>query len=315
MFSYYIMSFPTLEQLKPSKEDEKIIIKAENFALEKGYELLKLITENHRNLQIATSESLTGGLMMSTLIKIPRGGWHKYGCFGVYDTDAKRVFNTVKTHDVYTHKCAKEMAVGLLKNSNATLGLAVTGNAMPYPEHKNRLGEVFIGIAGYIQEGEKTKIKHKTVVINNCLDAAEPGVRKICGEWFNNTNAEPASFAESSLTSAVSLLIRNYTTAIAFEECKTFIENNELISPNFIKKAKETNNKLAGDGCTHNSIPAPKYSNRDFDEIGEVLDCKRGDNIKVIPESGIEDEKKGGRKRRKTRRRKKKRKKRSKKRR
>ena len=315
MFSYYIMLFPTLNQLKPSKEDEKIIIKAENFALEKGYELLKLITENHRNLQIATSESLTGGLMMSTLIKIPRGGAHKYGCFGVYDTDAKRVFNTVKAHDVYTHKCAKEMAVGLLKNSNATLGLAVTGNAMPYPEHKNRLGEVFIGIAGYIQEEGQTKIKHKTVVINNCLDDAEPGVRKICGEWFNNTNAEPASFAESSLTSAVSLLIRNYTTAKAFEECKTFINDNELISPDFIENAKETNNTLAGDGCTHNSIPAPKYSNRDFDEIGEVLHCKRGDNIKVIPESGIEDEKKGGRKRRKTRRRKKKRKKRSKKRR
>ena len=311
MFSYYRMSFPSLSQLKPSEKDQKIIINAENFALAKGYELLKLISENHSHLQIATSESLTGGLMMSTLIKIPRGGWHKYGCFGVYDTDAKRVFNTVKTDDVYTHKCAKEMAVGLLKNSNATLGLAVTGNAMPYPVDKNRLGEVFIGIAGYIQDGGKTKIKHKTVVINNCLDTVEPGVQKICGEWFNNTKADPLLFAESSLTSAVSLLIRNYTTATAFEECKTFINDNKLISPSFIENAKKTNNTLANDGCTHNSIPAPKYSDRDFVEIGGILDCKRGDNIKVIPESGII----GGRKRRKTRRKKKKRKKRSKKRR
>jgi len=303
------MKFPTLEELKPSKEDEKIIIEAENFALAKGYELLKLIGENHSNLQIATSESLTGGLMMSTLIKIPIGGWHKYGCFGVYDTDAKRVFNTVKTDDVYTHKCAKEMAVGLLKNSNATLGLAVTGNAMPYPEQKNRLGEVFIGIAGYIEENGETKIKHKTVVINNCLDATVKEVRKICGDWFNDTNVQPASYAKRSLTSAVSLLIRNYTTAKAFEECKTFINENELISPNFIKKAKETNNILASDGCTHNSIPAPKYTDRDLVEIGQVLSCKRGDNIKVIPKTGMT----GGRRRRKTKRKKRKRNKRSKK--
>ena len=240
--------------------------------------------------------------MMSTLIKIPRGGLHKYGCFGVYDTDAKRVFNTVKTDDVYTHKCAKEMAVGLLKNSNATLGLAVTGNAMPRPVDKNRLGEVFIGIAGYIQKGGETKIKHKTVVINNCLDIVEEGVQKVCGKWFNQTTAESVSFAETSLTYTVSLLIRNYTTAKAFEECKTFINANELISPDFIKEAKETNNKLADDGCTHNSIPVPKYT-RDFVEIGKILDCKRGDNIKVIPDSGIT----GGRKRRKTRRKKKKR--------
>ena len=54
-------------------------------------------------------------------------GWCKYGCFGVYDTDAKRVFNSVKVDDVYTHTCAKEMAVGLLKNSNATLAISVTG--------------------------------------------------------------------------------------------------------------------------------------------------------------------------------------------
>ena len=104
-------------------------------------------------------------------------------------------------------------------------------------------------------------------------------------------------------------MIRNYTTAKAFEECKTFINENELISPNFIKKAKETNNILASDGCTHNSIPAPKYTDRDLVEIGKVLSCKRGDNIKVIPKTGMT----GGRRRRKTKRKKRKRNKRSKK--
>ena len=43
-------------------------------------------------LQIATSESLTAGSIMSILVDIPWGGFLKYGCFGVYDTDAKTRF-------------------------------------------------------------------------------------------------------------------------------------------------------------------------------------------------------------------------------
>ena len=84
---------------------------------------------------------------MSTIVDIPWCGWAKYGYTGVYDTDAKRVFNGVGVDDVYTQRCAKEMAVGLLKNSNATIALAVTGNAMPDPDKVQKLGEVFIGVA------------------------------------------------------------------------------------------------------------------------------------------------------------------------
>jgi nicotinamide mononucleotide (NMN) deamidase PncC len=67
-------------------------------------------------------------------------GDHKYGAFSVYNTDAKRVFLGLRVENVYTRRCAKEMAEGILKNSNATIGIAVTGNAMPYPENKEMLG-------------------------------------------------------------------------------------------------------------------------------------------------------------------------------
>ena len=75
------------------------------------------------DLSLATAESLTGGLIFSTLVDMPLGGSTKYGCFSVYDTDAKRIFLGVTAPDVYTHRCATEMAVGVLKNSNARLQL------------------------------------------------------------------------------------------------------------------------------------------------------------------------------------------------
>jgi nicotinamide mononucleotide (NMN) deamidase PncC len=121
---------PNYSDFKISEEYSAIINMLEEYTQHEAYNLLKLL--NGTDIQIATSESLTAGLIMSTLVKIPWAGWHKYGCTGVYDTDAKRVFNSVMVDDVYTHTCAKEMAIGLLNNSNATLTLAVTGNAMPY---------------------------------------------------------------------------------------------------------------------------------------------------------------------------------------
>jgi nicotinamide mononucleotide (NMN) deamidase PncC len=160
------MSDPTFDELMPSKKSSKTILAIKRKATEKGYELLKLMNEktkwknsddrisNDKYLQIATSESLTCGLIMSTLVDIPWGGYMKYGGFGVYDTDAKRVFNKVSVDDVYTHKCASEMAIGVLKNSNATIAISVTGNAMPFNDHVQMLGEVFIGIAGYDSEGK-----------------------------------------------------------------------------------------------------------------------------------------------------------------
>ena len=67
------------------------------------------------DLSLATAESLTRGLIFSTLVDMPLGGSTKYGCFSVYDTDAKRIFLGVNAGDLYTHRCATEMAVGVLK--------------------------------------------------------------------------------------------------------------------------------------------------------------------------------------------------------
>lgn len=181
--------------------------------------------------QIATSESLTAGLIMSTLVDIPYGGWYKYGGFIVYDTDAKRVFNGVAVEDVYTSQCAKEMAVGVLKNSNCSIALSVTGNAKPPQHHEDTLGEVYIGVAGYLDEHT---IIYDTKKINGC----EMGIlMEKCDAWKHaskRTFKDPP--AEFYLTFEMSTLLRIITVREALNFCSEFVEQFKgvLVTPSYI---------------------------------------------------------------------------------
>lgn len=232
---------------------EKALIKCNNLisTLEKNY--ADSGWDDSKKLQIITSESLTAGLIMSTLTDIPHGGAHKYGCFGVYDTDAKRVFNNVNVKDVYTGACAKEMAIGALKNSNASLAIAVTGNSMPYNPDYKRLGEVFIAIAGYYRMPDnKLAIKCQVSVVNmtNKLYIANPKgnntVKLI--EWYNFYNSLPedkltSNFNPYTLTGLVSRIIRLKTVEVATELCNDFVNKykKKLIVPTIIMQRKTYN--------------------------------------------------------------------------
>ena len=266
--------FPSLVELNTDDDELMLIYKLEEYVMEYGRRLLEKITEisNVRNvsLQVATSESLTAGLIMSSLVNLPIGGWAKYGCFGVYDTDAKRVFNNVTVDDVYTHTCAKEMAIGLLKNSNATLAISVTGNAMPYFKDLTKLGEVFIGVAGYIKEGDSVKIVYQTRSVNQCLNPTISEMEKIinqkCNEWVKEQPTEN-DYAPRPMTALISRLIRNYTAITAMDFAVNFLKKLEqnLIVPDFIKESKKINNAVINK--KHNNIPQSKYPVRDRLEI------------------------------------------------
>jgi nicotinamide mononucleotide (NMN) deamidase PncC len=227
-----------------------------------GLELLRLINargrwdaEGYTGLQVATSESLTCGLIMATLVDIPWGGFMKYGGFGVYDTDAKRVFNSVGVDDVYTHKCASEMAVGVLRNSNATLAIAVTGNAMPLNAHVSMLGEVFIGIAGYNADGQ---IIFLTRSMNACMETDHPAMRKTCRRWFR-TIADRGQYNPRSETAAVSHEIRHYTVLKAFELCAEFVERFDPSVPTEVLERKRLNEHL-DERLVHHKVPPARYA-------------------------------------------------------
>ena len=267
------MSAPPFEQLIP--EDTTIILKIKTEATQKGYELLQLINSQaiwadktinpddfDRYLQIATSESLTCGLIMSTLVDIPWGGFMKYGGFGVYDTDAKRVFNHVSVDDVYTHKCASEMAIGILKNSNATLAISVTGNSMPLNEYANQLGEVFIGIAGY---NDKDEIIFITKSINMCIENDIDEFKTHCETWYNTIMVDKKYNSRNS-TATISQEIRYYTVLKAYELCIEFIRKFDPKIPNTVLERKKRNDEKSSN--IHNNIPDNKY---DFGGNGRCM--------------------------------------------
>ena len=256
-------------------------------AHKEAYSLLETVSDINRTLnedadikkdiQIATAESLTGGLLFSTLVDIPYWGAHKYGCFGVYDTDAKRVFINVTEGDVYTHKCVKEMAIGILLNSHATVGIAVSGNAMPRLGHEMNLGEVFIGIATYVNGTGNSpyKIKVKTSMHNFCEDDTcklwvnTPKIRQRLAAYIETLSVKiddedmkkhiENKYNSFQITSIVSQIIRNYTVASACKLTKEFLlENKELLMiPDFITEKKINNWK-----------PAPGITP---DENGDIL--------------------------------------------
>lgn len=202
-----------------------------------AYELIRTIDDDHK---IITAESLTAGLISSVLASVPFGGHVKYGSYVTYDTDAKRVMLGVTEEDVYTHKCVEQMSTGALKNSNASIAIAVSGNAMPHKNNNCKIGEVFIAIAGYTSNDN---IYIETSVHNFC-----DYVTDICNKFYNDNkygNARKEYIKSSAtnnlglrkdmeypslqITETLALYIRYKTVQKALELCKDFITKKVLI--------------------------------------------------------------------------------------
>jgi nicotinamide mononucleotide (NMN) deamidase PncC len=266
------MSAPPFESVLPIQSDalDKIKLKAHNAA----YDLLVVLNTkatSEKWLQICTSESLTAGLIMSTLVDIPWGGYLKYGCFGVYDTDAKRVFNGVSIDDVYTHRCAKEMAVGILRNSNASLAISVTGNAMPLNDHADMVGEVFIGVAGYKMENGTPIIAYATTSINACIDTDIADFKSLCKVWYD-TIKKNQKYNPRDRTALMSQEIRNYTAYKALTFCLEFVNKNELVVPDLVWNRKKQNDEKSNQNSNHLKIPPVKFPDS-FQEICVTEPC------------------------------------------
>lgn len=164
-------------------------------------------------LNVVTVESLTAGMISKTLVDIPSAGSVVYGGFAVYDTDAKRKFVNVATKGVYSHETSRDMATGALCNSRAMVSISVTGNAMPYPDHKKDLGEVWIGVA---LRGKEDKHHVQTYNLKSCKEFVT-----LCENWkkltIEGSGDKKPTFASISITSVVADLVRLHTTSVACE--------------------------------------------------------------------------------------------------
>lgn len=146
-----------------------------------------LLMADKYDARVCTAESLTAGQIMASLVDVPFKGWRKWGCFGVYDTGAKEKYLNINVRQevddedaVYTSKCAAEMAIGALLNSRndeskginlANFAVSVTGNAMPLKGRESFLGQVYIGVACYVNDGTKKGMRNIDIdkkVVDTC---------------------------------------------------------------------------------------------------------------------------------------------------
>lgn len=148
----------------------------ENFAKN----LVEYLIEKKYTLSVA--ESLTGGLVCSMLCEVPGASQVLLEGIVAYTNQSKisRLGVKPQTLNDFTaisKETASEMAQGIRKNLNSTIGISTTGLAGPveYDEFGNKKGTVFIGISidekNYVYrfdfEGNREEIRKQAA--NRCL--------------------------------------------------------------------------------------------------------------------------------------------------
>ncbi|MBK8446408.1 MAG: CinA family protein [Micropruina sp.] len=150
-----------------------------------------------RGLTLATSESLTGGLLGATLTAVPGASRYYLGGVVVYATEQKARIGGVnpsvlKTHGVISEQTAVEMVVGVQRLTGADYALAASGVAGPEPQEGHLPGEVWIAAVGpsagsfqpmpvalrFEFDGDRLRIREQTVstalhMLRKLLDPAE----------------------------------------------------------------------------------------------------------------------------------------------
>lgn len=116
---------------------------------------------NERSLTLSVAESLTGGMLMEELTKIPGVSNVLKGGYVTYQTDLKeRILGvnhkTIEDQTVVSAEVAKEMAERCLEKCQSDIALSLTGVAGPGPSDGFPAGTVFLGLA---IKGRETKTK------------------------------------------------------------------------------------------------------------------------------------------------------------
>ena len=190
-----------------------------------------------RQLNVVTAESLTAGMIISSLVNVPNFGSYIYGGFATYDSDAKRQFLGVKVGDVYTRECALEMAIGALTHSRALVGVAVTGKAGPVAKTDlQSLGIVDMAVtirtdvatAGSDLPTDTSFPQTFTSVskrINACVADGHQATRDLCEKYKIEAAADAQGYVSDGVLRLVRKLIRQDTVIATIELGSHHLEN------------------------------------------------------------------------------------------
>lgn len=154
-------------------------------------------TLTERGLTLATSESLTGGLLGATITAVPGASQYYLGGVVVYATEQKARIGGVdpavlRKHGVISEQTAVEMVMGVQRLTGADYALAASGVAGPAPQEGHPPGVVWIAVVGPIVgalrpspvalrfefEGDRGPVREQTVaaalqMLRDLLDPME----------------------------------------------------------------------------------------------------------------------------------------------
>jgi nicotinamide mononucleotide (NMN) deamidase PncC len=179
-------------------------------------------------LNLVTCESVTSGLIASTMSAVGIGGQYLYGGFIVYDTDAKRRWCGVTTPNLYHKGTAVEMARGALKNSGAMVSLAITGNALPYADSLlcTGIADIAVCIRGHYPTSGKLQKSVEFVTFSIRINVCQDRSDNVCSEWTDkyefDTTGKVINYPNPNQNHYVNKKIR----AMMVEEALVFCANS-----------------------------------------------------------------------------------------
>ncbi|WP_019180566.1 CinA family protein [Microbacterium yannicii] len=125
---------------------------------------------------VGTAESLTGGLLVATLVDVPGASASVRGGIVAYATDLKSTALGVDTAlldrvGAVDATVAAQMAQGARRALGTHVGIATTGVAGPSPQDGRPVGTVYIAVAtpegeyvsGFVFGGTRAEIRSRTV--------------------------------------------------------------------------------------------------------------------------------------------------------
>ena len=149
-------------------------------------QLVHLLKE--KGLTITTAESITGGMLASTIIKVPGASAVINEGVVTYSAAAKVKYlgvsqELIDLKGVICPDVAREMAEGAAKNAEADVAISTTGNAGPDVLEFKPVGRVYIAVcingitttSEHTFSGERESIRKQTVnaALRECVKRLE----------------------------------------------------------------------------------------------------------------------------------------------
>ena len=152
-----------------------------------------------RHLTIAVAESLTGGLLVAELVRIPGASAVVAGGVVAYQTPLKHTLLGVEEtllaeHGAVHPEVARQMAAGVrtalaVDGRPADIGIATTGVAGPDEQDGQSVGTVYLGLAfgdkvraiPITLTGDRAEIRARTVAhaieaVSALMESTKPGI-------------------------------------------------------------------------------------------------------------------------------------------